>query len=115
MVRDKFDKKWMFPGGGINKLLDGTIFNAGKREFFEETKQKLKKFGKIKFKSYIYHGKTKLFIGRTKKYIEKKKINTSETDKIEFISLHKILNNKIKIKKYVLRSFKNILLQGLVS
>ena len=107
MVRDRIDKKWMFPGGGIN--INENPFDCAKREFYEETKLKLNKFGKIKFEHFIYKEKTIIYYGKTKKYINPKYINTNETDKLSFISLSSILKENLKIKSYVIKSFRKLL------
>ena len=109
MVRDKYNKKWMIPAGGIKRNKKEGAYTAIKREFYEETTIKLSYFTKGKFMEYYYEAtRTLFFIGFTRKSFPKDRIRTNETDKIDHINAKKFYYNisRLKgIKSYVRKSY----------
>lgn len=114
MVRDTYSRKWMLPGGKIEK--GETPFQGAVREFKEETSFELP-YIKNKFNSYVYHGHTAIFIGHyAGKFPEydKSKVKNMETDELKFVKISELFTNKYKLKSYVEDSLKEIKKEGCI-
>lgn len=105
LLRDKKNKDWMTPGGGVkNEDLQNTnhpCWKALLREYFEETGNSLPNLTNIK--SFDYHDHTRIYIGIANPSEIKFK-NTNETDAYMWIALDDLKNNKFPIKNYVKKS-----------
>lgn len=109
MVRDRFTRTWMIPGGNI-EVKDKSPFFAAAREFQEETSFRLPKLGNnvSKYKSLghtiIYKGFTKHKFGNFRP--------TKETDKILFPKMKSVMDGSFERKYGSIKSYvKNSLLK----
>ena len=109
MVRDKFNRKWMLPGGKIDRK-DKSPFFAAAREFHEETSFKLPKLGNNIYKykklghTIIYKGYTKYKFGTFRP--------TNETDKILYPKFRSVIDGSFEKKNGSIKSYvKNSLLK----
>ena len=114
MVRDTYNGKWMLPGGKIEK--GETPFQGAVREFKKETSFDLPHI-KNKFNSFVYHGRTVIFIGHyAGKFPEYDKSNVKdmETDELKFVKINQLFTNKYRLKSYVEDSLKEIKKEGYI-
>ena len=95
LVRDKKTKKWMLPGGKIDKT-DSSPFFAAKREFKEETSFVLPNLGR-RVEKYNYNNHTIIYKGYSQ-YKFGKFQKTNETDKIIYSKINDIFNGNFEIK-----------------
>lgn len=102
MVRDRFTKEWMIPGGNIDRTDKSPFFTAA-REFYEETSFKLPNLNNVK--KYDYNAHTLIYKGYTKNIFGIFR-PTNETDQIAYPKLSSILNGSFgPIKRNNINSF----------
>ena len=88
IVRDIYEQKWMFPGGGIDK--SETETEAAVREFNEETSFILD-IKQLKFTGYYDYRLSRIFVAYTTQQFDLTKFKqTDETDSIAFIPQQKL-------------------------
>ena len=114
LVRDSNDKKWMFPGGRIER--GETPFQAMVREFKEETGFILPAISPNS-EPYIYNDETAVFIGASNERFpvyDKANIKDFETDRLEYAKIEDIFKGKYLLKNYTANTMIELKKQGLV-
>ena len=114
LVRDSNDKKWMFPGGKIER--GETPFQAMVREFKEETGFILPTISSNS-EPYIYDEETAVFIGASSERFpayDKENIKDFETDRLEYAKIEDIFKGKYLLKNYTANTMIELKKQGLV-
>ena len=112
MVRDRFNRKWMLPGGKIDKK-DSSPFHAAAREFYEETSFKLPELYKY-ISKYEKLNHTIIYKGYTKHRFGIFRPN-NEVDKISYPTFKSVIDGSFEriygnIKSYVKNSI-NIMIR----
>ena len=119
MVFEKNYRKWVFPGGKINKKDKNKLFKCAKREWFEEVGSNLPNFvkknglrGLEKYDSN--HHKTRLYFGYTNDKIYYNNNITqmfgNETSKGRWVKISDIINGNFKeIRGCCKNSFVNLI------
>jgi ADP-ribose pyrophosphatase YjhB (NUDIX family) len=101
MVRNKYTKEWMLPGGEVDRTDTGQYpcFNAYKREYKEETGYDLPQITNLQSFIYGMPGHTKIYYGTIDPSVVNKFNPTHkpiETDAMEWKDLNSIINNTAK-------------------
>ena len=108
LVRNRFNKRWMTPGGIIDDS-DISPFHAALRKFNEDTGLNIRKSDR-KIIEYNYRNNTAIYIIFSKRRRFKDFQPTDENDKLFFPKLKDVLNGNFRpVRTVVMSSLKEMI------